>query len=46
MSNIDIVFWFILVDFILLGWIGQNVAEFPFIEIGQFLTLFYQFFYL
>jgi len=36
-----ILFWFILVDFILLGWIGQNVAEFPFIEIGQFLTAFY-----
>jgi len=36
-----IFFWFIFVDFLLLGWIGQNVAEFPFIEIGQFLTLFY-----
>merc|ERR1711981_434775 len=36
-----ILFWFIFVDFILLGWIGQNVAEYPFIEIGQFLTLFY-----
>merc|ERR1711881_426362 len=36
-----ILFWFIVIDFILLGWIGQNVAEFPFIEIGQFLTLFY-----
>merc|ERR1712054_415483 len=35
-----ILFWFILVDFILLGWIGQNVAEYPFIEIGQFLTFF------
>merc|ERR1712036_187357 len=35
-----ILFWFILVDFLLLGWIGQNVAEFPFIEIGQFLTFF------
>merc|ERR1712037_1020360 len=31
-----ILFWFIL-----LGWIGQNVAEFPFIEIGQLLTTFY-----
>merc|ERR1712178_157366 len=39
-----ILFWFILVDFILLGWIGQNVAEYPFIEIGQFLSFFY-FFY-
>merc|ERR1712187_705829 len=41
-----ILFWFILVDFILLGWIGQNVAEFPFIEIGQFLTLFYFLYFL
>jgi len=41
-----ILFWFILVDFILLGWIGQNVAEYPFIEIGQFLTFFYFFYFL
>ena len=36
-----ILFWFIVADFILLAWIGQNVAEFPFIEIGQILTFFY-----
>merc|ERR1712210_124413 len=30
-----IFFWFIFVDFLLLGWIGQNVAEFPFIVIGK-----------
>lgn len=36
-----ILFWFMFVDFLLLCWIGQNVAESPFIEIGQFLTLFY-----
>merc|ERR1712013_480585 len=41
-----ILFWFILVDFILLGWIGQNVAEYPFIEIGQFLTVFYFLYFL
>jgi len=41
-----IFFWFILVDFILLGWIGQNVAEYPFIEIGQFLTFFYFLYFL
>jgi quinol-cytochrome oxidoreductase complex cytochrome b subunit len=41
-----IFFWFILADFILLGWIGQNVAEYPFIEIGQFLTFFYFFYFL
>merc|ERR1712054_323201 len=36
-----ILFWFFLADCFLLGWIGQNVVEYPFIEIGQFLTLFY-----
>jgi ubiquinol-cytochrome c reductase cytochrome b subunit len=36
-----ILFWFIAVDFILLAWIGANAAEFPYIEIGQALTLFY-----
>jgi ubiquinol-cytochrome c reductase cytochrome b subunit len=41
-----ILFWFIFVDFILLGWIGQNVAEYPFIEIGQFLTFFYFLYFL
>jgi ubiquinol-cytochrome c reductase cytochrome b subunit len=41
-----ILFWFILVDFILLGWIGQNVAEFPYIEIGQFLSIFYFLYFL
>merc|ERR1712190_342879 len=36
-----ILFWFFLVDFLLLAWIGANAAEFPFIEIGQGLTFFY-----
>jgi quinol-cytochrome oxidoreductase complex cytochrome b subunit len=36
-----ILFWFFLGDYLLLGWIGQNVVEFPFIEIGQFLSIFY-----
>merc|ERR1712057_76068 len=39
-------FWFIFADFLLLGWIGQNVAEYPFIEIGQFLTFFYFLYFL
>merc|ERR1712036_199981 len=41
-----IFYWFMVVDFLLLGWIGQNVAEFPFIEIGQGLTFFYFFYFL
>ncbi len=34
-------FWFFLVNCLLLGWIGQNVVEYPFVEIGQLCTLFY-----
>jgi ubiquinol-cytochrome c reductase cytochrome b subunit len=30
----------------LLGWIGQNVVESPFIEIGQICTFFYFFYFL
>jgi ubiquinol-cytochrome c reductase cytochrome b subunit len=41
-----ILYWFMIVDFLLLGWIGQNVAESPFIEIGQGLTFFYFFYFL
>merc|ERR1712110_85181 len=40
-----IFFWFIVVDFILLCWIGQNIAEYPFIEIGQVLSIFYFFYF-
>jgi len=39
-------FWLFLADCILLGWIGQNVVEYPFVEIGQFCTFFYFFFLL
>ena len=34
-------FWFLFFDFILLGWIGQNPVESPYIEIGMFATAFY-----
>jgi len=40
------VFWFLFADFLLLGWIGQEVVEEPFILIGQLGTLFYFFFFL
>jgi quinol-cytochrome oxidoreductase complex cytochrome b subunit len=36
-----ILFWFFLADCFLLGWIGQNVVEYPFIELGQILSVFY-----
>jgi ubiquinol-cytochrome c reductase cytochrome b subunit len=34
-------FWFQLVNCLILGWIGQNVVEYPYIEIGQIATIFY-----
>ena len=34
-------YWFLFFDFILLGWIGQNPVESPYIEIGMFGTFFY-----
>jgi len=34
-------FWLLFVDWILLGWIGGNLPESPYTEIGQILTLFY-----
>mmetsp|Transcript_8431 Transcript_8431/g.18458 ORF Transcript_8431/g.18458 Transcript_8431/m.18458 type:complete len:408 (+) Transcript_8431:672-1895(+) len=37
-------FWFFFINCFLLGWIGQNVVEFPYVEIGQFCTFFYFFF--
>jgi ubiquinol-cytochrome c reductase cytochrome b subunit len=39
-------FWFHFFNFLLLGWIGQNVVETPYIEIGQFCTIFYFLYYL
>jgi ubiquinol-cytochrome c reductase cytochrome b subunit len=35
------IFWLILIDCLILGWIGQKVVEYPFTEIGQLATLFY-----
>jgi len=34
-------FWFLCIDFLLLGWIGQKPVESPFIEIGLACTIFY-----
>lgn len=39
-------YWFLVSDFIILGWIGQKPVESPFIEIGQWATFFYFFFFL
>lgn len=34
-------FWFLVSDFLILGWIGQKPVETPYMEIGQFATVFY-----
>jgi ubiquinol-cytochrome c reductase cytochrome b subunit len=34
-------FWFFIVDFIILMWIGSQHPESPYLEIGQFATAFY-----
>jgi quinol-cytochrome oxidoreductase complex cytochrome b subunit len=34
-------FWFLIFDFIVLGYIGQSTPETPFIEIGQIASVFY-----
>jgi ubiquinol-cytochrome c reductase cytochrome b subunit len=39
-------YWFIVSDFILLGWIGQKPVETPYIEIGMFATFYYFLFFL
>jgi len=38
-------YWFLVADFILLGWIGQKPVESPYIEIGFGATVFYFFFF-
>lgn len=36
-----IAYWFLVSDFLLLGWIGQKPVESPYIEVGMFATAFY-----
>jgi len=39
-------FWFFVMDSLVLLWIGQNVVEYPFIEIGQLATAIYFFYFI
>jgi ubiquinol-cytochrome c reductase cytochrome b subunit len=34
-------YWFLVSDFLLLGWLGQKPVESPYIEIGFICTMFY-----
>jgi ubiquinol-cytochrome c reductase cytochrome b subunit len=38
-----ILFWFLFMNFVLLGWLGQAAVEQPFVAIGQLATFFYFF---
>jgi ubiquinol-cytochrome c reductase cytochrome b subunit len=42
----SVAYWFLVSDFLILGWIGQKPVETPFIEIGMGATLFYFLFFL
>jgi ubiquinol-cytochrome c reductase cytochrome b subunit len=42
----SIAYWFLVADFIILGWIGQKPVESPYIEVGTIATNFYFFFLL
>jgi ubiquinol-cytochrome c reductase cytochrome b subunit len=39
-------YWFLVSDFLILGWIGQKPVESPYIEIGMGATIFYFLFFL
>jgi ubiquinol-cytochrome c reductase cytochrome b subunit len=39
-------YWFMVGDFLILGWVGQKPVESPFIEVGIFATAFYFAFFL
>jgi len=41
-----IAYWFLVADFLILGWIGQQPVETPFLEVGMIATAFYFFFFL
>jgi len=36
-----VAYWFLVSDFLILGWIGQKPVESPYIEIGMAATVFY-----
>lgn len=37
----QVLFWLLVVDYVLLGYLGQQVPESPFIEIGQVASIYY-----
>jgi ubiquinol-cytochrome c reductase cytochrome b subunit len=41
-----LLFWFFVSDSILLGWVGQEVVETPFLELSKIITPFYFIYFL
>jgi ubiquinol-cytochrome c reductase cytochrome b subunit len=41
-----LIFWFFVSDSVLLGWVGQEVVETPFLELSQIITPFYFLYFL
>ena len=41
-----IAYWFLVSDFLILGWIGQQPVETPYLEVGMIATAFYFLFFL
>jgi len=39
-------YWFLVSDFLILGWIGQQPVETPYLEVGMIATVFYFLFFL
>jgi len=37
----NILYWFFIMNFCLLGWLGQKPVEIPYVFLGQLITLFY-----
>jgi len=42
----SVAYWFLVSDFLILGWIGQQPVETPFLEVGMIATAFYFLFFL
>jgi ubiquinol-cytochrome c reductase cytochrome b subunit len=42
----SLAYWFLVSDFLILGWIGQQPVETPYLEVGQIATAFYFIFFL
>nr|AHA52570.1 cytochrome b [Pselaphanus sp. QL-2013] len=39
------IFWIFVFNFILLTWLGSQIIEYPFVELSQWLTVYYFFYY-